>query len=119
MPHVVVVQRVRRSQMNLNAVAATARTGGAFVTELKEDSDPAGHSHPLRPWPMSLGGRNHERGSDGFARHHQVSPEVPNSRLSPQYTPPAHATSQRSEWTLASWQVSVRIDPCLKKTTNT
>lgn len=39
--------------MNLTAVAAHACTVGAFVPELKEESDSAGHCHTSRPRPRA------------------------------------------------------------------
>jgi hypothetical protein len=46
LPPIVVVQRVRRSQMNLSTVATLACTVGAFVSDIKEDADSVEHHHP-------------------------------------------------------------------------
>jgi len=48
--------------MNLSTVGAGARTVGAFVSEINEETDPASHCYPSRPCLRASADAIHERG---------------------------------------------------------
>ena len=94
--------------MNLSTVGAGARTVEAFVSEINEETDPAGPCKP-RVLPPSLGGR--ER-SGGFGVHSWTSPSRADAKLRAtvvQYTDPAHDAPLRASGARHPEKVSVLI----------
>jgi hypothetical protein len=77
--------------MNLSTVGAGARTVGAFVSEINEETGPAWPLLPFASVPTSLGGRDsRERAPVNLLGHRHVSRTHSSVATVSQYTAPAH-----------------------------
>ena len=78
--------------MNLSTSGAGSRTVEAFVSQIDEEADPAGHWFRARA--TSLGGRDHEEASVNQMGHRRSAVRTAAFRLSFR-TPTRRATPQR------------------------
>lgn len=94
--------------MNLSTVCADARTVEAFVSEINEETDPAGPCKS-RVLPPSLGGRE---SIGGFGAHRWAPSSQSHAKLRApvvQYTDPAHDAPLRASGARHPEKVSVLI----------
>lgn len=95
--------------MNLSTVGAGARTVGAFVSEINEETDPASHCYTSRPCQRASADANNEEASVNLLGHRHVSRTHSSVPAVSQYTDPAHVAPLRASGARHPEPVSVLI----------
>jgi hypothetical protein len=95
--------------MNLSTVGAGARTVGAFVSEINEETDPAGHCYPSRPCQRASADAITEEAPVNLLGHRHVNRAHSSVSAVSQYTYPAHDAPRRASGARHPEQVSVLI----------
>jgi hypothetical protein len=95
--------------MNLSAVGAGSRTVEAFVSEINEETDPAGHCYPSRPRQRASADANIEEASVNLLGHRHVNRPHSSVAVVSQYTDPAHDVPRRASGARHPELVSVHI----------
>jgi hypothetical protein len=95
--------------MNLSAVGAGSRTVEAFVSEIKEDADPACHCYPSRPRQRASADTNIDEAPVNLLDHRHVNRTHSSVAAVSQYTYPAHDAPRRASGARHPEPVSVLI----------
>jgi hypothetical protein len=95
--------------MNLSTVGAGSRTVGAFVSEIKEDADPASHCYPSHPRQRASAEAIIEEAPVNLLGHRHVNRTHSSVAAVSQYTYPAHDAPLRASGARHPEPVSVLI----------